>query len=328
MVKLFIGIDISKDWIDYSTFQSETKTLVPGDRVENNSAKIRSFLKKFTCQNSGIHVVFEHTGVYGLELSMALEKLDIPYSVVPANEIKMSIGVRRGKSDVVDAARIAEYAGVNSHKLKTCKLPSKKILSIKQLLAYRSQLRKLCSSLKNSMKPHKANAKLTGLNDIIKDIWQKIEALEKDIESIEMKITRIIESEDGLSRNFNYLKSVKGVGSVIAAHMLVITGNFSNFDDPRKFNCYAGLAPFEHSSGSSIRGRVRTSHLANKEIKTLLSNGVNSAIMYDPQIKKYYQRKLNEGKEKKVIKNAVACKLVYRMFAVIKRQSNYVILAN
>ena len=106
--------------------------------------------------------------------------------------------------------------------------------------------------------------------------------------------------------------------------MLVSTNNFTSFENGRKYACYAGIAPFEFTSGTSIRGKTRTSKFGNKTIKTLLNNGANSAIRYDKQIKKYYERKRGEGKEHKVVVNAVCCKLVNRIFAVIKRQSPYV----
>ncbi|MEX0608060.1 MAG: hypothetical protein WEA79_05450 [Balneolaceae bacterium] len=54
-------------------------------------------------------------------------------------------------------------------------------------------------------------------------------------------------------------------------------------------------------------------------MKTLLLNGVNSAIQYDPEISAYFHRKCAEGKHAQSVKNAVVCKLIYRAFAVLKR---------
>ena len=66
------------------------------------------------------------------------------------------------------------------------------------------------------------------------------------------------------------------------------------------------------------------SHLGNKKLKTLLSNGANSAKSWDPEIRAYYKRKIDEGKEHKAVINAISCKLVNRVFAVVKRQTPYV----
>ena len=111
---------------------------------------------------------------------------------------------------------------------------------------------------------------------------------------------------------------------VIGAFMLVSTNNFTGFENGRKYACYSGIAPFPNESGSSIKGKTKVSHLANKKIKTLLSNGANSAKSYDPEIKAYYQRKIKEGKDHKSVINAISCKLVNRVFAVVKRQTPYV----
>jgi transposase len=107
--------------------------------------------------------------------------------------------------------------------------------------------------------------------------------------------------------------------------MLVTTVNFERFENGRKYACYAGVAPFEHSSGSSIRGKTSVSHLANKRMKTLLFNAANSASQWDPELKNYYQRKKNDGKDHQLIMNSICCKLINRMFAVVKRKSEFVI---
>ena len=328
MVKLFIGVDISKDWIDFATFDSINLKAVAGERVKNDQKSIAKFLRTFKKEHPDLHVVFEHTGAYGLELALTLEHFEITYSVVPAYEIQMSIGLKRGKNDVIDACRIAEYACINSHKLKPFKLPSKILSKIKDLLTYRAQLTRIMAGLKNSLKAHKLNNKTSEMSFITKDIEKKIQAFDTDIDKIEKQVLDLIYSDPELNKNYGFITSVKGVGLIIAAYVIVSTGNFTLFTDPRKFNCYAGMAPFEHSSGSSIKGATKTSHLANKTLKTLLRNGDQSAMVYDPQLKKYKKRKLEEGKKPQVIANAVACKLVYRIFATVKRQSNFILLAN
>lgn len=94
-------------------------------------------------------------------------------------------------------------------------------------------------------------------------------------------------------------------------------------NDRRKLACYAGVAPFEYSSGTSVRGKTRVSHIANKDLKkmfhlaalvTIRKNG----IMYD-----YYQRKVAQGKPKMAVINAVRNKLIHIMLACIKNDTIY-----
>ena len=88
----------------------------------------------------------------------------------------------------------------------------------------------------------------------------------------------------------------------------------------------AGLLPFEHTSGISIRGKTQTSPLANKEVKVYLTRAAITAISWDPQMKAYYKRKIAEGKHKASVINAVRAKIIARSFAVIRRQTPFVTL--
>lgn len=54
---------------------------------------------------------------------------------------------------------------------------------------------------------------------------------------------------------------------IVATAVIVATNEFKKFKDPKKFACYAGIAPFEHTSGKSIKGKVQVSYMANKYIK-------------------------------------------------------------
>ncbi len=92
--------------------------------------------------------------------------------------------------------------------------------------------------------------------------------------------------------------------------------------------CYAGVAPFLYRSGSSIRGRNKVNHLADKKLKSLLNTCALNAKKYDYQMKIYFDNKAENGKNKMLILNYVRNKLLHRVFAVIKRQQPYVNIYN
>jgi transposase len=106
--------------------------------------------------------------------------------------------------------------------------------------------------------------------------------------------------------------------------MIVYTDCFTKFNDWRKFASYCGIAPFPYQSGSSVKGRTKVSHLANKKIKALINMCAISAIQHNPEMKQYYQRRLEIGKNKMSTINIIRNKLISRVFAVIKRQTPYV----
>jgi len=324
MKTLFIGIDISKDTLDFAICKDASNPIEEGFKVANSIKGISQLINKCKKTKLPLWFCFEHTGNYGLLLSHQLQAEGLTYSIVPALEIKQSQGMVRGKSDLIDARRIALYAAIHKHKLTPCQLPGENLLKIKHLLAYRLQLIKVSQQFQNSRKSYRVSHQSIDMSAILKDLEENINLIKLKIEKVEADITSLINSDAQMAKNFLKSCSVKGIGAIIAAYMLVHTNNFTSFENPRKFNCYAGLAPFEHTSGTSIVKRTKTSSLRNKTMKTLLYNGANSAAIHDKELKAYYKRKINEGKAHQLIMNNIACKLVYRIFAVVNREEPFV----
>lgn len=126
-----------------------------------------------------------------------------------------------------------------------------------------------------------------------------------------------------MSRQYELLCSVDGIGDRTAIKMIVETNAFKDFSDPRKFCCHAGVAPFSYTSGSSQKSRNKVSHRADKSIKKLLHLAALSIIKNNGELHDYYLRKVDEGKNKMSVINAVRAKLVLRMFAVIRNNQPY-----
>lgn len=324
----FIGIDISKDYIDCALTHIDKPGSFKDKKFKNELKgfeEMEQWLSKQKVDLKSSLFCMEHTGTYGLLLFAWLSQKELDYCVEPGLQIKRSLGMTRGKDDKIDARRIADYALTHNAKLKLFTFPSDLIVQIKQLLTFREQMIRIRTSLKNSIKSHEKYENITHKHYVTNEIDTQIKYYDKVIKENEREIINLIESDQELKKNFDLATSVKGIGLVIAAFMLVTTHNFSTFNDGRKYACYAGVAPFEHSSGTSIRGKTSVSHLANKNIKTMLSRGANSAAKWDPEIRAYFNRKLSEGKDHKIVINAISCKLINRVFAVVKRQTPFVI---
>ncbi len=326
--KHFVGVDISKETLDISLISQESYGSYKDKKIQNTMkgySELKSWLNEKNIPKKDVMFCMEHTGTYGFMFFAWLANEDYDFCVEAGLQIKRSLGMARGKNDRIDARRIADYAYTHRDKLQDFHLPSKLILQLKELLTYREQMVRIRTSLKNSLKHHKQYTELTGLQNIPDNLVKMIEDYDQQINEIEEKIISLIENDAEVKKNFEMARSVRGIGLVIATFMLVTTNNFTSFENGRKYASYSGIAPYEHSSGTSIRGRTRTSYLGNKKIKALLSSGANVARRFDPEIRAYYQRKLEEGKDHKVIINAISCKLVNRVFAVVKRQTPYVV---
>jgi transposase len=159
---------------------------------------------------------------------------------------------------------------------------------------------------------------------IIKSQQAVINTIDKQVDTLNKEMDKLISEDDHLQKNYNLLISIKGVGKVVAIAMIIKTANFTRFKKPKKFACFCGIAPFEHTSGTSIRGKTRVSHLADKEMKALLHLSAQTAIKNDKELRTFYLRKTESGKSKMSTLNIVCNKIVSRMFAIIKRQTPFI----
>jgi transposase len=174
----------------------------------------------------------------------------------------------------------------------------------------------------------KDTAALVDNKFIIKESEKQLNLIEQQISHTDQQMQAAVEEDQQLQQHFRLVNSVVGIGLITTVAFLIYTQDFTAFDNGRQFACYAGVAPFEHSSGSSIRGKTKrgrpaVSPLANRKMKALLSNCASAAIQHDPDLKAYYQRKTQEGKEKMSALNAVKAKLINRVFATVNRGTEY-----
>jgi transposase len=187
-----------------------------------------------------------------------------------STRIKRSIGLQRGKSDKIDAIRISEYAFRYADQAQLWQPEREVLLELKHMVGLRKRLMLAKDSLQVPLKEaadfqdKKLSKKMQALNRAA-DRQKPIKALQKQIQQVEKQIRTLIKEDDILRHLFELVTSVSGVGEVIFWEVIITTNEFKLFSCPRKFACYAGVAPFEYSSGTSIRGKTRVSHLANKQ---------------------------------------------------------------
>jgi transposase len=319
--KLIIGIDVSKRTLDM-----HIKPVGATLQITNDLAGFM-VLKKQVTPGSEVLVVMEHTGLYSRKLELFLHSHRIAFCKVPALEIKRSLGVVRGKNDRIDATRIAEYAWLRRDQLIPTLIIPEDMEQLNHLLSMRAKLVKDRSGYLSRLKELKSSTSGSVERLLLKSHRTVIEMLTKQIGVMESSILTVIQGNEEYQKTFLLLTSMKGVGKIVATKMIAATNNFTKFSNARKFNCYAGLAPFKHESGTSIRGRARVSHLANKDIKTMLNLSAFCAIRFDDELKQYYQRRVAEGKAKMACINIIRSKIVARMFAIIKRQQPYQLIS-
>lgn len=316
-----IGADLSKKSIDFANPQGvhiKVSNDPPGYQ------ELMGWIKRQKINTQQMMMVMEHTGLYSYQLEQFLHRNQILFTKVSALAIKRSMGLVRGKSDKVDAIRIAQYGYEKRNSLVAIQPASQSLARLQWLHSTRERLVKNRAALKNAIQEYQYNCLLKQNDLIIQSQSGLIRYIDRQIQKLDYEIASIVESDKDLRPNYELLQSVIGVGKVVALAVIIKTGNFTRFTNARKFACFSGTAPFEYTSGTSIRGKTRISHLADKEMKTLLDLAAKSAIQYDKELREYYLRRIEAGKSKRSTRNIVRNKIIFRMFAVINRQTPFI----
>jgi transposase len=149
-----------------------------------------------------------------------------------------------------------------------------------------------------------------------------IELLETEQKRLDKLIEDHINKHEELKKNKELLKSIPGVGKVIATRILMVIGS-RDFKSASQCSAYLGLVPVEHESGSSIRGRPRLSKAGNPIIRAKLYMAAVVAIQHNPDINAQYERLTARGKSKMSALGAAMRKLVQICFGVLKHQQTY-----
>ncbi len=321
----YVGIDIAKHRLDWQVNDAGNTELTTG-QAANTPKGIHKMIgrwKRGKIRLDELIVCFEHTGPYGLLLATMLEQSGICYVMVSAAQVQLSLGIRRGKSDPIDAGRLAEYVWRFRDRLQPSRLPSKALLELRGWLLWREKLIKMRTGLTNGIKANTLTSQVADLGAINDQMQACRDQLTEQLKLVDRKIRLLLRRYNNAEGQYELLISIPGIGPVIAGWLLVYTEGFTRFANARQLACFAGSAPFPNQSGK-IKNPDRVSRWRCVRLKTLLLNGVHSAIQYDPELRAYYQRKCEEGKHPKSVKNAVVCKLLYRVFAVINRGTPYV----
>jgi len=325
--KFFIGVDVSKETLDVALLDARQHEQINHVQISNDEESISQLVQGLESAN-GFDLkqtlfCMEHTGLYNYPLLNFISTHQLNVWVENSVEIKQSMGLQRGKNDRIDAKRIAKYAFKNTDKLRLWQ-PSRQVVdTLRHLNALRDRLVETKKRLLVPVEEFKeyGDAAMTKLLE--KAMAKSVNAINSDLEKLEKQIKKIIDDDNDLKQLYALITSVVGIGFATAVNLIIYTNEFKLFSSVRKLACYCGVAPFEHRSGKSINGRTRLSHFANKKLKTNLHMGSLTSVKLDDGLRKYYERKVAEGKNKMSVLNAVRNKLLARVFAVVKRGTPY-----
>lgn len=326
----FVGIDVSKQTLDVAFIAEHNgEKTQPCWKVFDNDEQGLSAMKTWLQSNDVVfndHALFviENTGLYHRRLVNFCNKHQLQLCIENGAQVKWSLGITRGKSDKVDSRRLATYAVRFADRLKPAAALHEGIQAIKDLITLRNRHIVQLGSLRTHLKELRATTNLKAVNELEKIHLPLIGAMKAAIQKIEATLVKKIQANDVTKKQYRLLLSIPCIGPVTATYLIACTNAFTLCSSGKQLACYCGVVPFEYQSGISIKGKHRVHKMANKNLKTLLHLCAMSAIKYVQEIKDYFDRKVQEGKHKMSVINAIRNKLVLRVFAVIRNDKPFV----
>jgi transposase len=326
----YLGPDASKPYFDVSMLivTDHQKQPMLTQRFDNTAAGLKAF-HKWLCSlkvrfDQGSLPVIENTGIYHRLIWKYCSGQGLPLHIGWCSPHQMDFGIARGKNDRIDSQRLCHYAFKHADERKVTPVLHPVFMKGKDLLTARSKLLSQLKSIQTYLKVLKLSNP-PALQKVMEQAHQAvIDGLKKSIAAMEMQLHGILQEDESIKKNYDLLVSVPGVGHLTALYIICCTNNFAAKLSGKQPGCYAGVVPFEHTSGISVKGRNRVHSMANKELKRMLHLCALTAIKYYPEFRQYYERKKLRGKHSMSVINAIRNKIALRMVAVVNKQQPYV----
>ena len=302
-LKMFVGIDVSKDTLDVHIHPLGESFVLARDG--DGIGQLVKRLKELELAA----VAIEATGGFEAMVVATLGAAHLPVVVVNPRQVHnyaKALGIN-AKTDVIDAAVIARFAEAVKPAIRP--LPDAETLAFAALLARRRQIVQMITAEKNRALRAAADTVLQ------KSIGRIITALEHELARLDGGIDAKVKGSPLWREKEDLLASVPGVGKVIARTLIAEMPELGSLGR-KEVAALAGLAPWTRQSGQ-WRGKSMIGG-GRGVPRTVLFLGAMSAMRYNADLKAFGQRLLNAGKPKKVVITAIARKLLTILNAIIR----------
>lgn len=311
---LVCGVDVSKDTLDlyYNDPDGREHYL----KFSNDEAGHCLLLKKLGLNRT---YLMESSGPYYLRLAFAIKGLNGDVRVGNPIAIKrfIQMHLERNKSDKKDAKWLYFYA--RQRETSEWNLPPKEQLYCTQLMGsidlYIRQLVMITNQL------HGLDQLPVQMKDVIKSLETIKHNIEKELKKLEKSLALQLACWQG--EQLKNITSIPGLGKRAVALLIVYTDGFKKINNHRQLIALAGLAPREHTSGTSVRGRKGICKMGNGHLRNVLYMCSLSAIKHNQACKVLYERLKSKGKRSKVALIAVCNKLLKQAFAIATKGTTY-----
>lgn len=312
------GVDVSQDTLDACLLPAPGG--VARERSFANDAAGHAALAAWADEHSAgaaIGFCLESTGPYGEALATALADAGRYVAVVNPARVKYA-GLMRGqgnKTDRADARLIAEYAA--RERPAAWRPPSPQVRELRALSRRRDDLRRLAAGEKTRLATPGLSAATR------KSLARTVAFLEKEAGRLQEQADELVAADGHLRADHDLLRTIPGVGPVAANAILAELPDPARFATAQQAAAYAGLAPREYRSGTSVKKRTRLSKAGNARLRKALYLPAITAVRFNPVVGAFYARLVATGKPKMSALGACMRKLLMIAYGVLKSRTPF-----
>lgn len=262
----------------------------------NDAAGHRKLLGVLTRRGACARVCVEATGIYHLELALALvahERIELMVANPRATKDFARARLQRSKTDRTDAISILEF--VRRMPFDPWHPPALEILDLRALSRRISALLVARAQEKNRL--HVEDQVTTRTGAIRQSLERHIDSLNAEIEALTETALETLQALPLLKRRFELLVSVKGIAEASAITLLAELAVLPEDMTTRQWVAHAGLDPRHYESGSSVRSATRISKVGNRHLRAALFMPAMVAARFEPRVKAYYEKLVAKGKK-------------------------------
>jgi transposase len=315
-----VGIDVS----------AKTFTVImdhEGDRTEafdlpNDAGGHKKLIQMATRKGFHAKVVLEATGVYSLDLALALHRAKrVEVMVANPRAVSQFAGayLRRSKTDSLDANMIVEFA--IRMDFDAWVPPEPHAFDLRAVSRRIEGMIKMATQEKNRL--HAATS-FDEMSEIVRnDIEVNLRHLERRIDRLREQARELIAQHPDLERAFLHITSVKGIAQSAGIQILAELAMLPENMDVRQWVAHAGLDPRVFQSGTSINKPARISRQGNAHIRRALFLPAIVAAQHEPHVKAFYEKLLGRGKTKMQANVAVMRKLLHAIYGMLKHDRDF-----
>ena len=322
--EFFVGIDVASESL-YATLARSPQNVVAGPTGFTNDSdgfdRLAGWLAGHKAVAKSTVVCMEATGVYCEALCYYLYEQGYRVAVEDALRVKRAFKTSANKTDPADSRQIAEYACRYLDELRFWRPNEAVVEQVKVLLSMREQLVRQRGAKQNALRVLRRKAvQAPAANRLAEEM---IAYLKDQIKEIEAEIRRLIREHPTLSQTVTLLLSVPGVGMLLAANLLVVTGGFEREITARQLSAYIGICPYDHVSGTSVKRRAKSRPYGPPVLRKLLYLAALTVKHRTGRFERYYLQKRAEGKPARLVLNNIANKLLRIICAVLREGKPY-----